>query len=99
MQYLAEKFGKGKFLGQTDAERYSVTGWLFWQMSALGPTLGQLFQFTHFIKPLNKVPLDRFKLETTRLFGVMEAALTKHKYLAGEYFAVSNLSRTSACMF
>ncbi|MEW5314762.1 MAG: hypothetical protein WDW38_006232 [Sanguina aurantia] len=92
MLYLAEKYGKGRFLGQTDAERYSVTGWLFWQMSALGPTLGQLFQFTLFIKPLNKVPLDRFKLETTRLFGVMEAALTKHTYLAGDAYTIADMS-------
>ncbi|MEW5297405.1 MAG: hypothetical protein WDW36_000615 [Sanguina aurantia] len=92
MLYLAERHGKGRFLGQSDAERYSVTGWLFWQMSALGPTLGQLFQFTHAIKPLNKVPLDRFKLEATRLFGVMEAALTKHQYLAGEAYSIADMS-------
>lgn len=82
-QYLVEKYGRGKLLGQTDAERYTITGWLFWQMSALGPTFGQIFDTTYFVKPVNTVMLERMKAEANRQLGVMETALAKHKYLAG----------------
>lgn len=52
-------------------------------MSALGPTFGQIFDTTYFVKPVNTAMLERIKAEASRQLGVMEAALAKHKYLAG----------------
>ncbi|MEW5314763.1 MAG: hypothetical protein WDW38_006233 [Sanguina aurantia] len=92
MLYLVERYGKGRLLGLTDAERYTITGWLFWQMSALGPTFGQIFDTTYFVKPVNTAMLERIKAEASRQLGVMEAALAKHKYLAGETYSIADIA-------
>lgn len=82
LQYLAEK--TGQFGGETPQERWSVTQWLHWQMGGLGPMMGQA---NHFRGLKQKVPYGetRYKNETARLFGVLEAQLEGRAYIAGDY--------------
>lgn len=68
--YLAEK--TGKFLAQSRPERYRALKWLSWQISGIGPTLGQLGFFA--VRSQKKVPLaiERFTTESARLLNVMD---------------------------
>ena len=81
--YLAEK--SGKFMPQDTPGRFRVLQWLMFQMSAVGPMLGQLF---HFRSAQESIPyaIDRFENEVKRLFRVVEVELAaRGPFLAGEY--------------
>jgi len=81
--YLAEKTGQ---LIPRDAHgRADVLQWLFWQMSGLGPTLGQFAHFGEYA--IERVPyaIERCSNEASRLLQVMDGQLAGQEYLAGEY--------------
>lgn len=81
--YLAEKYAR--FLPDDAAGRSHVFQWLMWQMSGLGPMMGQATVFRrYFPEPLPAV-IDRYTRESLRLFGVMDAQLAERDYLAGDY--------------
>lgn len=83
--YLAEK--TGKLMGTTPTERASVLQWLMFQMSGLGPMLGQLGYFVKFAgKEIEDPrPRERFAVEARRLLAVLEAALDDREWIAGPY--------------
>jgi len=81
--YLAEK--TGQFFGGNAKERSIVMQWLMWQMGGLGPMMGQANQYVTFLPEEHTHPLNRYKGESERLFGVMEMQLEKTPYLAGDY--------------
>jgi GST-like protein len=81
--YLAEKTGK---LLPTDVRaRAAVLQWLMFQMSAVGPMLGQAGHF--FNQAPEKIPyaIQRFTDESLRILGVLEQGLTGREYLGGDY--------------
>ncbi len=78
--YLAEKFDK--FIPKDPQGRASAMAWLMFQMSAIGPMMGQLGFFR---QQKNEPAIERFHTEVKRLLGVLETQLGKHEYLAGEY--------------
>lgn len=83
MIYLAEKFGR--FLPADEKGRSRVIQWVMWQMSGLGPMMGQATVFNrYFDEKLPKV-IERYVRESQRLFGVLDAALATSDYLAGDY--------------
>jgi GST-like protein len=77
--YLAEK--AGKLLPKDGQARADALGWLMFQMSGVGPMMGQLGFFK---RAQNEAAVERFRVEVERLFGVMEAQLGARPYLAGE---------------
>ncbi len=81
--YLAEK--TTQFVPLEVAARTDVLKWLFWQMSSLGPMLGQ-YQFFHQYAE-KRVPsaIERYKKETERLFCVLNKKLENSQYISGEY--------------
>lgn len=81
--YLAEK--SGKLLPASGAERAKTLEWLMWQMSAVGPMMGQAFHFS--IAASEKIPyaIKRFGDETQRLLTVMDTRLGEVPFLAGAY--------------
>jgi GST-like protein len=82
LMYLAEKSGK---LCPADLrQRYIVIQWLMFQMGGVGPMFGQA---NYFYRLEEKIPyaIERFHKEALRLYGVLEEALDKNKFLAGEY--------------
>ena len=84
--YLAEK--TAQFVPLELAARTDVLKWLFWQMSSLGPMLGQ-YQFFHQYAE-KRVPsaIERYKKETERLFSVLNKKLEDSQYISGEYSIV-----------
>ena len=81
--YLAEKTGK---LMPTDvAGRSRVIQWLMFQMSGVGPMMGQANVFYRYWQKKYQPAIDRYQNELRRLFEVMDRQLKDHEYLAGEY--------------
>jgi glutathione S-transferase len=81
--YLAEK--SGLLLPAGKRARSVVLQWLMWQMGGLGPMQGQANVFFRYFP--GKIPsvIARYQNEVMRLFGVMNARLARHEYLAGDY--------------
>jgi GSH-dependent disulfide-bond oxidoreductase len=83
MVYLAEK--TGKLLPSDPKGRSLVMQWLMFQMSGLGPMMGQANVFTrYFPEPLPSV-IDRYRRESRRLLEVLDGHLAGHEWLAGDY--------------
>jgi GSH-dependent disulfide-bond oxidoreductase len=81
--YLAEKFGR--FLPADVADRSRVIQWLMWQMSGLGPMMGQATVFNRYFEEKLPAVIDRYVRESRRLFEVMDARLVDNEWLAGDY--------------
>ncbi len=81
--YLAEK--TGKFLPQDVCGRSRVIQWLMFQMSGVGPMMGQANVFLRYFPEKIPAAIERYQREVTRLFGVLDRQLASHEYIAGEY--------------
>ncbi len=93
--FLAEKHGR--FMPPSGEARYQVMQWLMFQMSGLGPMIGQFGHFLN-IAP-EKVPyaIDRFSRESRRLVSVMDAQLTETKFIAGEEYSIADIACYPIC--
>jgi glutathione S-transferase/GST-like protein len=81
--YLAEK--TGTFLPSDVQGRSKVIQWLMFQMSGVGPMMGQANVFVRYFPEKIQPAIDRYQREVTRLFGVLDAQLATHEYIAGDY--------------
>ena len=81
--YLAEK--TGKFLPKDVHGRSRVIQWLMFQMSGVGPMMGQANVFLRYFSEKIPAAIERYQREVTRLFGVLDRQLASHEYIAGEY--------------
>ena len=81
--YLAEK--TGKFLPRDTQSRSRVMQWLMFQMSAIGPMMGQANVFLRYFPEKIQPAIDRYQREVTRLFGVLDRQLAAHEYVVGDY--------------
>jgi len=81
--YLAEK--TQRLLAPHDHARYATLQWLMFQMSAIGPMLGQFFHFANVAKDKIPYAIERYRQEAKRLLGVMDKRLSEQPYLSGEY--------------
>jgi glutathione S-transferase/GST-like protein len=81
--YLAEK--TGRFLPRDVQGRSRVMQWLMFQMSAIGPMMGQANVFLRYFPEKIQPAIDRYQREVLRLFGVLDRQLASHEYIAGEY--------------
>ena len=96
--YLAEKTGK---LMPTDINgRSLVIQWLMFQMSGIGPMMGQANVFFRYFPEKIQPAIDRYQNEGRRLFEVLDGRLKDHEYLAGD-FSIADIAnwcwvRTSA---
>jgi GST-like protein len=88
--YLASK--AGKFLGETDREKYNVLQWLMFQMGGLGPMLGQAHHFRIYAPEKITYAIDRYSNEAKRLYGVLDKQLAKHPYLAGDTYTIADIA-------
>ena len=80
--YLAEK--TGMLLSTETYERSVANQWLIWQMSSLGPFLGQAHHFVRYAPPGQTYAIDRYVREARRLIAVLESRLSQSEYLAKE---------------
>lgn len=81
--YLGEK--TGKFLPKDLVKRVPVLEWLMFQMGGFGPSPGQVHHFIGLTNEADKrYGLQRYTVETRRLYQVMNTRLAEHSYFAGE---------------
>ena len=81
--YLAEK--TGMLMPRETNNRWQVTEWLMWQMSGLGPMLGQLHQFVKFNPGKSIFAEERYLKEGLRLYSVLDQRLQDRKFIVGDY--------------
>ena len=81
--YLAEK--TGRFLPQDVQGRSRVMQWLMFQMSSIGPMMGQANVFLRYFPEKIQAAIDRYQREVLRLFAILDRQLATHKYVCGEY--------------
>ncbi|MBK6851345.1 MAG: glutathione S-transferase N-terminal domain-containing protein [Burkholderiales bacterium] len=81
--YLAEKTGR---LMPSDVKgRSLVLQWLMFQMSGVGPMMGQANVFHRYFPEKIQPAIDRYQNESRRLFEVLDRRLAEHEWLAGDY--------------
>jgi GST-like protein len=88
--YLAEK--SGKFLPAEPKARSRVLQWLMFQMSGVGPMLGQANVFYRYAPEKIPYAIERYQREVRRLFEVLERQLARHPYLAGDEFSIADIA-------
>jgi GSH-dependent disulfide-bond oxidoreductase len=81
--YLAEK--TGQFLPRDTQSRSRVLQWLMFQMSAVGPMMGQANVFLRYFPEKIQPAIDRYQREVMRLFGILDRQLAAHEYMVGDY--------------
>jgi GST-like protein len=81
--YLAEK--TGRFLPGDLHGRSRVLQWLMFQMSGIGPMMGQANVFLRYFPEKIPAAIDRYQREVVRLFGILDRQLADHEFIAGEY--------------
>ena len=81
--YLAGK--TGKLLPKSDRLKYDALQWLMFQMGGVGPIFGQVHHFLRAAKEPVPYAINRYTKEKDRLYGVLDARLADHEYLADEY--------------
>ncbi|EGR0515739.1 glutathione S-transferase N-terminal domain-containing protein [Vibrio cholerae] len=88
--YLAEK--TGKFLPQESKARSKVIQWLMFQMSGVGPMMGQANVFYRYFPEKIQPAIDRYQKEGRRLFEVMDGQLAQNAYLAGDEYTIADIA-------
>jgi GST-like protein len=82
--YLAEK--SGRFLPQDKMRRWSAIQWLMWQMSSIGPMLGQYGYFLRYADERVPHAIARYEREVVRLYSVLDRRLSETDgFVAGAY--------------
>jgi GSH-dependent disulfide-bond oxidoreductase len=83
LQYLGRK--TGKLYPRDERARTAVDEWLFWQVGGLGPMAGQAVHFRRYSPEPLYYAIARYTDEVNRLYGVMNARLARHEFLADRY--------------
>jgi GST-like protein len=89
--YLAEKTGRVFTRGQRG--RPSAQQWRMWQMSALGPMLGQNGHFSLYAQEKIPYAIDRYRNEARRLYEVLDARLSETSaFVAGKTYSIADMA-------
>lgn len=88
--HLAEKFGA--FIPTDAAGRAECLSWLMWQMGS-APFIGGGFgHFYHYAPFKIEYAINRYSMETKRLFDVADRRLAETSYLAGDTFTIADIA-------
>ena len=89
LMHLAEKFGA--FL-PTDHTRAEVLSWLFWQVGS-APFIGGGFgHFYAYAPEKYEYPINRYAMETKRLFDVADQRLAEQEFLGGKDYTIADIA-------
>jgi GST-like protein len=88
--YLADK--TGKFMPESERDRYIVLQWLMFQMGHVGPMLGQAHHFRGYAPEEVPYAIERYTNEATRLYGVMDRRLSEAEYFAGDEYTIADMA-------
>ena len=91
--YLAEKLQQ--FLSTDANERSETLQWLMFQMSGIGPMMGQAMYFQRIAEPAghrDDFAIKRYVEESRRLLEVLDERLTSRTYLVGESYSIADMA-------
>ncbi|MGC1561008.1 MAG: glutathione binding-like protein [Bradyrhizobium sp.] len=89
--YLADK--TGRFIPTELRARSQVIQWLMWQMSALGPMLGQHGHFALYAPEKIAYAIERYRDEAARLYHVLDVQLGKTAaFVAGSEYSIADIA-------
>jgi GST-like protein len=91
--YLAEKYGK--FLPEGEKARSQTLQWLMFQMSGIGPMMGQAMYFQRIAAPQghnDEFAIARYVAESRRLLEVLDKQLAGKNYLLGNEFTIADIA-------
>ena len=88
--HLAEKFGA--FIPTDPKGRAECLSWLMWQMGS-APFIGGGFGHFYAYAPVKiEYAIDRYSMETKRLFDVADKRLAESPYLAGDELSIADFA-------
>ncbi|MEO1488935.1 MAG: glutathione-dependent disulfide-bond oxidoreductase [Pseudomonadota bacterium] len=88
--HLAEKFGA--FLPTDPAARAEVMSWVFWQVGT-GPFIGGGFgHFYAYAPEKYEYPINRYAMETKRIFDVADKRLAQTRFLGGDEYTIADMA-------
>ena len=88
--HLAEKFDF--LLPRDNAARAEVLSWLMWQMGT-APFIGGGFGHFYAYAPEKfEYPINRYAMETKRIFSVADNQLAQTEYLAGADYSIADIA-------
>jgi GST-like protein len=89
--YLAEK--TGTFMPSSPRRRYEALQWLMFQVSSVGPMLGQAHHFRGYAPEEIPYAVDRYTNEAARLYGVMDSRLSEVEYFVDDdYYSIVDMA-------
>ena len=86
--YLAKK--SNQFLPEKN--EIKIFEWLMFQISNVGPTLGQLHHFSHFNPGKSLYSEERFYKGAIKVYAALNNQLRKNKYIAGKEYSISDIA-------
>ncbi len=90
LMHLAEKFGE--FLPTDPGARAEVLSWLFWQVGS-APFIGGGFgHFYAYAPEKYEYPINRYAMETKRLFDVANNQLKETRFLGGDEYTIADMA-------
>ncbi len=91
--YLAEKYSV--FLPDDGKARSETLQWLMFQMSGIGPMMGQAMYFQRIAAPNGQdepFSIKRYVDESRRLLEVLDTRLAERAWLAGETYTIADMA-------
>ena len=93
--YLAEK--SGRFFPTEPMKRYDTMQWLMFQMSTVGPYLGQAHYFykygpDHFERDKLEVGINRYVRQANRIYNVMDIHLADREWFAAGEYTIADMA-------
>jgi GST-like protein len=88
--YLADRFGA--FIPTDPRGRAECLSWLFWQVGSI-PMMSAMFgHFYHYAAVKQRYAIDRYAMETKRLFDVADRRLGEARYFAGDAYTIADIA-------
>ncbi len=89
LMHMAEKFDRFQAKGAARAEMLS---WLFWQIGS-APFIGGGFgHFYAYAPEKYEYPINRYAMETKRLFDVADQRLAQTQFLSGDEYTIADMA-------
>jgi GSH-dependent disulfide-bond oxidoreductase len=90
LMYLGTK--TGKFLPRDERKKWTVMQWVMFQMSSIGPMLGQAHHFLQYSPEKIEYAIKRYTNEANRLYGVLDRRLKENEWVAGDEYTVADMA-------
>jgi len=90
LSYLSSR--TGCLLPATEAENVAVQQWLHFQIGSIGPMLGQLWWFLHGSKTGNAEAIQRYQIQSLRLYQVVDSRLSESAFIASENYSIADIA-------